>query len=122
MWYTSKQDGGIEYKAEGEVGSMVTIDRVLFQRFNVEAGVRETVSIHWTEAFKWADFDPCGGLGISGVKLSDGRECFASGRWFANDDGGLAAVHVGCYGDAWMTRSCKVKRDKHGFAIVQQAA
>lgn len=115
-WYSSTQDGGIEYRAYSDKeGNSITIDRVYFDRFNSKSGIREVVSIHWTETFKWADFDSCGGLGVSMVKMSDGRETFASGRYFR--DGGLAAVHVGCYGDAWLKRPCKVKRDKHGFPI-----
>lgn len=124
QWYTSEQDGGISYYCQRyttnrdgyEAKASLTIDRVIFDRFNSEAGVREKVSIHWTEAFRWADFDPCGGLGLSGVLLSDGRECFASGLYFSGGDGGLAEVVVGAYGSTWMKRAKKVERDEHGFA------
>jgi hypothetical protein len=86
------------------------IQRVVFERFNKEAGVSERVSIHWTEAFKWADSDPCGGLSLCAVQLADGSECFAKGRYFnpehpANKgQHGLCAIHVGAYGDACMWR------------------
>ena len=121
-WYTSTQDcGTISYLASKSEDAKysLTVDRVIFDRYNVEAHVREEVSIHWTQAFKWSDFDPCGGLGCCGVILSDGSRCFASGRYFPT--GGLAAVHVGCYGNAWLKRERRPERDKHGFPIRKAA-
>lgn len=115
-WYESTQDGGISYKAVTlESGKTVTVERVVFERFNKDSGIREQVSIHWTEAFKWADFDPCGGLGIMKVQLSDGTTPFASGRYFAN--GGLESVVVGCYGTAWLKRAVKATRDERGYPV-----
>jgi hypothetical protein len=102
-WYTHGPSG-IEYYASGGL----TIDRVIFRRWNDVARVDERVSVHWTEATKWADADPCGGLGLCGVMLSDGREAFATGRYFnANHPAnkgqhGLCAVHVGAYESEWM--------------------
>lgn len=129
QWYTSQLDcGGISYwclRPEGGEGVGLTVQRVIFDRFNVAAGVRERVSVHWSEAFRWADFDPCGGMGVSMVELSDGSKCFASGMYYGTghkdeytrEQSGLAEVIVGCYGSPWLKRAKRPKRDQHGFAI-----
>lgn len=120
-WYTSTQDGGISYKAVTlESGKTATVERVIFERFNQVSGVREQVSIHWTEVFKWADFDTCGGLGVMKVQLSDGTTPFASGRYFGSTEGGLSQIIVGCYGSSWLQRDKKVTRDERGFAVVNK--
>ncbi len=100
--------GEIEYRAKNDGAAFsrsLTISEVIFARYNDQAKIRESVHVHWTEAFKWADADPCGGLGLTGVVMSDGSRCFASGRY--RRSGGLCAVHVGAYGDAWMRREAK---------------
>lgn len=124
-WYTSKLDcGTISYRAskrdDGKFSSSLTVKQVVFERFNTTAHVTEEVMVHWSNAFKWADYDPCGGLGVTAVILSDGSRCFASGRYFR--EGGMAAVHVGCYGDAWLKRDRKPERDEHGFPIRKAVA
>lgn len=77
------------------------IKRVIFDRFNVSAGVREMVSIHWTECFMWADADDTGGLGLSMVEWEDGSKTFASGLYSSK---GLMKVVVGCYGSPQLWR------------------
>lgn len=134
-WYTSTLDcGGISYLARtyqnDGLDQTVTVDRVNFSRFNTDAHVREIVSIHWSEAFKWADYDPCGGLSIDSVTLTNGSKTFASGLYFgaghkdqhSREKSGLCAVVVGCYGRPWLKREKRPVRDEHGFPIHQQAA
>lgn len=93
-WHTSSN--GINFAVENGR----SIDRVIFDRWNDAAGVTEKVSIHWTEVFKWAAADKCGGMGLSGVEWSDGLKSFASGRY----SNGLMAIHVGAYGPCYMIR------------------
>lgn len=129
-WFTSTLDcGGISYRASTfeRDGMRVTrtVAQVIFSRFNKAAGIQEEVCVHWSQAFKWADADECGGLGLSGVILSDGSKCFASGLYYgtahkdeySRENGGLAEVVVGCYGEAWVKRAKRPKRDEHGFPI-----
>lgn len=111
QWYTyTGVYSKIEYYADvQEVNGQLkteTIEKVGFERFNAEAGIMEMVWVHWTNAFQWADADPCGGLGLKMVKWASGGETFASGLYFNDDKSGLAEVVVGCYG------SSKMKRDK----------
>jgi len=100
----------IEYAGHARVGRSLTVEYVAFQRFNETAKVSEEVRVHWTEAFRWADHDPCGGLALCAVYLSDGSRCFASGLYFnphnpANQgQHGLSQVVVGAYGSSWLWR------------------
>lgn len=131
-WYTSTLDcGGISYRASKiDDRDSLTIDKVVFSRYNELAGVREEVAVHWGEAFRWADFDPCGGLGLSSVILSDGSKCFASGLYYGgghpdeytSERGGLAEVVVGCYGTSWMKRAKRPVRNEGGFPVREVAA
>lgn len=128
-WFTSSLDcGGISYQVtttekEG-VTKNISVDRVVFERFNKDSGIREEVSIHWSECFKWADFDPCGGLGIKAVIWSDGTRTYASGMYYGESHpdaesrlkSGLAEVVAGCYGSAVLKRTKRPLRDEHGFA------
>lgn len=97
-----------------------SVERVEFDRYNESAGVREIVSVHWTEVFKWADADPCGGLSLKMVVWSDGTKTYASGMYFP--DGGLAEVVVGCYGSKHLWRKNKCYGHKYLTEAEQEKA
>lgn len=134
-WYTSTLDcGGISYLAkayetDGRTKTL-TVERVVFSRYNTTAHVREEVVVHWSEAFKWADYDPSGGLGLSAVIMSDGTKTFASGRYYgtghpdanSRENSGLCEIIVGCYGSAWVKRAKRPVRNEHGFPIREAVA
>lgn len=48
-------------RAKRLIGSGARVERVVFERWNNEAGVREEIHVPWRGAFKWADHDKSGG-------------------------------------------------------------
>ena len=71
-------------------GNPVKADRVSFNRYNASAGVRELVSIHWTEVFKWAKApgNHCS-LSVAYIEWSNGTKSLAKGLYI---DGILDSV------------------------------
>ena len=124
-WHNSDRDGGISYATTSVNGENRSIHQVVFRRYNTKAHVEEMVHVHWSEAFKWADADSCGWLGVTAVIWSDGTMTYASGLYFgqghpdqySRERSGLSAVVVGCYGSVMLKRERRPKRDQHGFPI-----
>lgn len=128
-WHTSDCDGGISYASvtlnrNGREETLAIRD-VVFKRWNDAAKVTEMVHVHWQNAFKWSDADPCGGLDVAAIIWTDGNWTFASGLYFGQGHkdeysrqmSGLSAVVVGCNGSVMLKRHRRPRRDKHGFPV-----
>lgn len=129
VWRKDTTDGEIFY-ASGTIDSdgrseTLTVNQVVFKRLNKAIYIEELVHIHWSNAFKYADYSSCGGHGVIAVILSDGTNVPASGLYFEKDHhdqysreaSGLSAIVVGCDGKTMLRRNRRPRRDRNGYAL-----